>query len=431
MNRLYSTALACLLAASAFAQDAPKVELHGFIRNFATLDSRECISGTEDFFMYMPRDVKMVDGEDLYAQPTHTFSALTSRLWVEAKGYEYMGWKMAARVEADFYLGLSKAEANAGAPHTVDGAASMRLRQAFVTARKGINSFKMGQAWHPVAADMPDIFSLNVGAPFGPFSRTPLLSWDIELIPGLSQSASLIAQQQYTSAGPLGASAIYQVYACNPEFYDQLTYTSGPFLARLGGGVLHLRPRINNGSKKVSDNITTLYSMLYLQYKKNLLSVKAKSVYAEAGEHIGLNGGYGISNVLEDGSYEYTPTRSLSSWLSVAYGKKVQAVLFAGYMKEFGTACALAEEIKDDVPTGKALGYYYNKNALNNLNSMWRVAPQIIWNCGRLQLGAEYELTGVLYGDKAMGMNLATGLYDKGLHTVCNNRLQTIVKFTF
>lgn len=431
MKRTLISALAAVMAVSAFAQDAPKVELHGFVRNFYTLDSRECVSGTEDFFMYMPRDVKEVGGEDLYAQPTSTFGAITSRLWVEAKGFTYEDWNFSGRIEADYYLGLSSTVENAGAGHTVSGAASMRLRQAFVTMKKGDNSFKIGQAWHPIAADMPDIFSLNVGAPFGPFSRTPMVNWETKLTDHLSLSSSAIYQMQYTSNGPLNSSAIYQTYALRPEIFEMLSYSNGPWVARAGVGSLLLRPRVNDGSRKVSDKISTSYFMLYGQYKKDMLAIKAKSTFAEAGEHIGLNGGYGISNILEDGSYEYTPTQSLSNWVSVAYGKKLQAVFFAGYMQAFGTKAALTEEIKDGVGTGKPMGYYYNKNGFDNINSMWRVAPQIIYNMGKLQLGAEYELTCVQYGDKGQGINLQNGLYEQGIHDVMNHRLQMICKFTF
>ena len=36
----------------------------------------------------------------------------------------------------------------------------------------------IGQAWHPMAADMPDIFSLEAGSPFGPFNRSPQVNFE-------------------------------------------------------------------------------------------------------------------------------------------------------------------------------------------------------------------------------------------------------------
>ena len=60
----------------------------------------------------------------------------------------------------------------------VTGTASLRLRQACMTLSRDAFSLKAGQSWHPMAADMPHIFSPNTGAPFGPFSRTPELVAD-------------------------------------------------------------------------------------------------------------------------------------------------------------------------------------------------------------------------------------------------------------
>ena len=77
------------------------------------------------------------------------------------------------------------------------------------------------------------------------------------------------------------------------------------------------------------------------------------------------------------------------------------------------------------------MGFYFSKNSYDNLNSMWRITPEAVYNFGRLALGIEYECTSVQYGDKSQGMNLDKGLYDKGLHWVTNHRVQGIVKFTF
>ena len=75
---------------------------------------------------------------------------------------------------------------------------------------------------------------------------------------------------------------------------------------------------------------------------------------------------------------------------------------------------------------------FYQKNSFARLNAMWRVTPGIVYNIGkRLAIGVEYELTSVKYGDAKLGMNLATGLYDKGLHDVVNHRVLGLIKFTF
>jgi len=420
MKKTFLAAAAALLSLVCMAENKPKVEVHGFIRNYFALDTREGVDLTEDFFTYLPYDHSYGDnGVDLNKTTSFRFAALTSRLWVEAKGYEFNGIKMGARIEGDFYSGVSN----------VTGTATLRLRQAFVTLSKDAWAFKIGQAWHPMAADMPDVFSLNTGAPFGPFSRTPQVDFNYKLGNGFSISADAIWQMQYCSNGPEGTSANYIKYGCTPELYLGVNYTSAKLLTRLGLDMLSIKPRRNNGSVKVSDRITTISPFFYLQYKEKDFSVKFKTIFAQAGEHVNLNGGYGVTSVNNDGSYTYTPTRNWSSWLSLSYGHKVQGVLFGGFVHNFGTAKALYDGDGD----GLADAFYFSKNSFSNMNNMFRITPAVIWNLGKLALGLEYEVTAVQYGEyKTSGLvDASNGLVKDNLHWLANNRVQAMVKFTF
>ena len=392
---------------SAAAQDAPKFKWYGFIRNYAVADTRESVYGTEDFFYYLPKDTKMVNGTDLNAQRTFAFAAITSRLGLDVTGYEVSGWNVSAKLEADFYAGVSG----------VTGTALFRLRQAYVTLAKGGFSAKIGQTWHPMAADMPHVFSLNTGAPFGPFSRTPEVVLEGKLSDSVTLTGALLWQMQYTSAGPEGASANYMKYGGIPELYLGLSYKKGGFTGRVGVDMLSIRPRHNDGTRKVSDRITTVSPFIYLEYTKNLFSVKAKSIFAQAGEHMNLNGGYGVSAVNSDGSWSYSPTRNSSTWVSLSYGKKLQGVLFAGYVRNFGTKDALVGDL------------YFSKNSFSNMRQMYRIAPEVIYNLGKVAFGLEYEMTSVQYGD--FGLNDVYGLANENIHCVANHRFQLMVKYTF
>ena len=424
MNKILTSLAALAICASLGAQEkAGQVKLYGFIRNYYAFDTRESVAGTEDFFFYLPKDENTVDGTDLNGQPSFRFAALTSRVGLNVTGYEYNGFKMGAKIETDFYNGLSGST----------GTAVLRLRQAYVTIGKNDWNVTAGQAWHPMAADMPDVFSLNTGAPFGPFSRTPQVKLDYRISDDFSLTGAAIWQMQYTSAGPSGASANYIKDGCTPEIYVGLNYTEGGFLIRAGVDMLSIKPRANDGKVKVSDRITTFTPFFYGQYKSGLFSAKLKTVLAEAGEHVNLNGGYGISGVKSDGaSYEYTPTRNSSTWVSLMYGKKTQWILFGGYVKNIGT--------KDDLYGSKngyapAANLYFSKNSFSNMNQMWRVTPTVVRNIGKFALGLEYELTSVQYGDyktidgvKCIGSD---GLAKDNLHWITNHRLQALVKFTF
>ena len=412
------------LCGSVSAQDKTgTLKPYGFVRNYFAFDTRESLAGTEDFFFYVPKDVNITsDGTDLNEQPTFRFAALTTRLGVDLVGFEYEGFKIGGKIETDFYSGVSG----------VTGTATLRLRQAFATIGKDSWKVTAGQTWHPMAADMPDVFSLNTGAPFGPFSRTPQVKLDWNVAEGISFTGAAIWQMQYTSAGPSGASANYIKYGCTPELYFGVSYAEGGFTGRVGVDMLSIKPRWNNGVKKVSDRITTVSPFVYAQYKKDLFSVKVKSIFAQAGEHFNLNGGYGISAMNQDGSYEYTPTRNSSTWVSLAYGKKMQYILFGGYVKNFGTKEDL---YGSDGTYAPAANLYFSKNSYSNMNSMWRLTPTLIRNIGKFALGIEYEITSVQYGDyktidgvKCLEKN---GLATDNLHWVTNNRVQALMKFTF
>ncbi|MCR4824045.1 MAG: hypothetical protein K5849_01680 [Bacteroidales bacterium] len=393
------------------AQDNATVQLkpYGFIRNYLAIDSRESVRGTDDFFFYMPKDVNMVGGTDLNKQTTVSYGAISSRLGLDVLGYQVNGWNISARLEADFYAGVSG----------VTGTAMMRLRQAYMTLAKDGMNLLVGQAWHPMAVDMPHIFSINTGAPFGPFSRTPQLTMEGKMSDAVSLTASLLWQMQFTSAGPSGASANYMKYSGIPEVFLGLNLKRGGFTGRVGVDFLSIRPRHldASGKVKVKDRITTFSPYLYAEYTKGKFSAKAKTIFAQAGEHMNLNGGYGVSAVLSDGSWEYTPTRNSSTWVSFAYGKKVQAVLFGGYVRNFGTAKALVGDL------------YFSKNSFSNMNRMYRITPELLFNWGTVSLGVEYELTGVQYG--TFGAKDVMGLAQTDLHWVSNHRFQAMLRYRF
>jgi len=425
---IYASAIALVISTGAFAtekKDVPadkkgSVEVHGFVRNYYAFDTRETVAGTEDFFLYTPKDQNIVDGEDLNAVASMRFAALTSRLWVEAKGYQFAGLNVAARIEADFYAGLSKTGTYSTASMT--GAATFRLRQAYVDFGKNIWSIRAGQAWHPCAADLADVMSLNSGMPFGPFSRTPQVTLNLKFTNMWSLTASALWQMQYCSVGPESKSANYIKYGIIPEVYAGVNLTTEHAIVRLGLDVLSIKPRVLNSLNtfKVSDRITTLSPFFYAQYKNGMFSAKLKSIFAEAGEHMSLNGGYGLK-AGEDltTSCSYSPTRTLSSWVSFAYGKKWQATLFGGYVQNFGTKEAV-----------DASNFWYSGTGFKNMNNMWRVTPGICYNIGKLALGIECEATAARYGDFG-GEKKAYMLATENLRTVCNHRLLGLIKFTF
>ena len=483
MKRSILIYILCAVCSVAFAQEESKeakkaaikshlkqhYQFYGFIRNYFTFDSRESMSGTGDLYNYQPYDVLYnqteeeaaasgVPRQDLNALSTFRYLSLTTRVGVNITGYKWRNTEFGGRIEADFYAALT------GTGHKLNGDAQLRLRQAYLTL--GWDSLKMGkeyarvdlllgQAWHPMAADLCDAIALNSGAPFGPFSRTPQVKMDARLGKYVTLTGALLWQMKYTSQGPNGASAEYIAYSKTPEAYLGLSFHDKGFLMRVGADVLSIKPRQvglaldenlvplqNQISVKVSDRITTASPFIYLQYKKGEFSIKAKSIFAEAGEHMNMNGGYGVSSINPDGSYSYTPTRSSNSWISIVYGGKVgaqeskhpqklQGILFAGYAHNFGTKDALYDPNGNGRIDADEVKKYYFYPRANNMNQMWRLSPTLLYTVGKFQLGLEYEITSVHYGDAAQGLNANNGLADVGLHWVTNHRVQLMTKFNF
>lgn len=451
-------------------------KFYGFIRNYFVFDSRESKAGTADLFYYLPLDNKWntddlnnPSREDLNASPNFRFLALTSRVGVDVSGYQVKNVHFGAKVEADFYAGLSSLSAAPGFSGNtkISGTAQMRLRQAYATvtwkelpmckeqtAQVGL---KIGQAWHPMGADMPHLFSLETGAPFGPFSRTPQVTMDASLGKNWVLSASAIWQMQYQSAGPAGASAIYMKYGCTPEVYAAVAYKNKGFLVRAGADLVSIKPR-NIGKNAegldvhVKDRKTSLLYYLYTQYSYKNFSVKAKTTYGEGGEHMNLMSGYALVDTSDPLNYKYASLRNSSTWVSLSYGKKWQGVLFAGYMKNLGLADAADTDLLNSSADGKITPkVYFNGNGSSNINQMYRINPQVLYNFGKFSIGLEYQWTAVQYGDYKKIVRMKDGvpvLNDKGeeikdsyvnkqalatdnLHWVGNHRVNMMVKFTF
>lgn len=424
-----------MICVSSFAEEAekPALKWYGFVRTYFAFDTRESSAGTEDLYFYMPKDRSMVDGVDMNLVPSFRYAALTSRLGLDLVGVEALGYKLGGKIEADFYAGVSG----------VTGTAQFRLRQAYATIAKNDRFWKIGQAWHPMAADLPDIFSLESGAPFGPFSRTPQVNFEWKIAGPWSLTAAAIWQMQYTSTGPkitkqddgnykyvATASADYIKYSCTPEFYLGFNCKGETGLFRVGFDLLSIKPRnydydINTGKalKKVSDRLTTWNVFVYGQQRFGEWDAKLKVTFANDGSHFNLVGGYGVSGINESGSWNYLPTRTLAGWMTFCRKQKgcnwVPQILL-GYSRIFGTA--------DDLIDASLIGgtAFWGKNNAGSANRLFRVQPEILYNLGKLQFGLEYMLTGVQYGKANAAKQPVTDL-----HWIFNNRIQGLVKFNF
>lgn len=422
MKKLIVILASALVCGSAFAQDETpaKYSLYGFIRNYATFDSRESNAGTQDMYFYMPKDENLnAEGVDLNAIPSFRMFSLTTRLGLKVSDYQFGNVSVNGAVEADFYC--------------MNGSvATFRLRQAYVGIGMNLRDgdkllVNVGQTWHPMAVDMPHILNLETGAPFNPFNRSPQIMAHYSMGSKITATGGIIFPMQFLPVGPNGKSVEYNKYGLIPEIYLGVAYKDGAFLGKAGVDLFSSKPvRYDTDAlgrtHLASGRLFAVSPFLYGQYTKDLLQIKAKTIFAQSGEHMNLLSGYGISEYdAASHSISYTPMQDWASFVSVQYGKKIQFMAMLGYMKRFGTTTDL--EMTAGVPTA----LWLNTAADTKIQQAVRFTPTIAWNIGKLTLSLEYNITAAEFGRGAI---TSRGLYDDG-KWIANHRIINMVKFNF
>ena len=419
--------LAAMFFGGAKAQEKPSVKLYGFIRNYACFDTRESLTSNSEQFYYMPKDEKLdAAGNDINEQPNFMLLSITTRLGLNITGPEFLGAKTSAKIESDF--------AGFGTSNTV-----LRIRQAYAKMEWEKNSVLVGQAWHPAMGDMmPDVFSLETGAPFTPFSRSPQVRYDYKN-KGFTLTATALYQYQYTSYGPDGSSFNYARNAVVPELYLQAMYKNGGFQIGAGVDILTLKPRqsytldaplnptdVATGKDK-DDNPTYTYKCteglftsitpnIFASYKKGNWGIKGRVTYAQNAAHMSMISGYAVTKIKDNGEQEYSSLNSIGGWVNVTYKKPLKRgnltwCWFWGYTKNLGC--------NDDI-----VGPIYMRGE-ENMDCMWRIAPSILYTHNAMQVGVELNATTVAYGTPDSRYKVSD------THNMRNIRICAMLKYNF
>ena len=424
---VFMAVLAAMFFGGAKAQEKPSGKLYGFIRNYACFDTRESLTSNSEQFYYMPKDEKLdAAGNDINEQPNFMLLSITTRLGLNITGPEFLGAKTSAKIESDF--------AGFGTSNTV-----LRIRQAYAKMEWEKNSVLVGQAWHPAMGDMmPDVFSLETGAPFTPFSRSPQVRYDYKN-KGFTLTATALYQYQYTSYGPDGSSFNYARNAVVPELYLQAMYKNGGFQIGAGVDILTLKPRqsytldaplnptdVATGKDK-DDNPTYTYKCteglftsitpnIFASYKKGNWGIKGRVTYAQNAAHMSMISGYAVTKIKDNGEQEYSSLNSIGGWVNVTYKKPLKRgnltwCWFWGYTKNLGC--------NDDI-----VGPIYMRGE-ENMDCMWRIAPSILYTHNAMQVGVELNATTVAYGTPDSRYKVSD------THNMRNIRICAMLKYNF
>lgn len=409
------------------AQERFEAKLYGFVRNYACFDTRESYTSNSEQFYYMPKnEVLDANGKDLNEQTNMMLLSITTRLGLNITGPEFLGAKTSAKIESDF--------AGFGTSNTV-----LRIRQAYAKMDWEKHSLLVGQAWHPMMGDMmPDVFTLETGAPFTPFSRSPQIRYDYKK-KGFTLTATALYQYQYTSYGPDGASFNYARNAVVPELYFQAMYKNNGFQAGVGVDLLALKPRqsytlstpLNSGDaatgvdkdgnptytyKCSEELVASISPTVFASYKSGNWGIKGRFTYAQNAAHLSMISGYAVTDIKSNGEQEYGTLNSASGWIDVTYKQPLKKgyltfCCFAGYTKNLGC--------NDGIK-----GSIYMRGE-KNMDYMWRVAPSVLYTHNSMSIGVEYNPTTVGYGTADSQYKV------ENTHAVTNHRICAMLKYNF
>ena len=369
---------------SAFAQDAkqpaasdkPTLTWSGFVKAEGMFDTRQVVEAREGYLLLYPKKVSLdKDGNDINAHGSFNQYAMTARFTAKATGPDILGAKTFALIEGDF-TGASNSENN-----------SFRLRQAYIKMKWANASLLAGQYWHPINIPemIPNVLSLNTGAPFHPFSRQPQIRLDASK-GKINAVLAFAGQRDYVNNGPAGASSVYLRNSMIPNLHGQVQYSGKQLFAGLGMDFKRLTPRLVTDSLYATKASVNCFSYTaFMMAKTKPLVIKMQWIYGQGlNDHL-VMGGYGISRIDPlTNEHEYQPLNYLSGWVNLqTTGKTWQGSLFAGYTKGFGS--------KENI-----VGAVYARDA--DIAYVYRVAPMLSYINEKLLVSAECEFTTAAYG---------------------------------
>lgn len=377
-------------------------KLYGFIRSDFYINSRSNFQAQDGLFNILPKPIELnASGNDINAVPEAEMLSILSRFGLDFTGTPVLGAKTTAKVECDF-AGFSTS-------YYV-----MRLRQAYIKLNWSQTELLVGQTWHPMFGSvLPSIQSGSAGSPFQPFNRSPQLRLKQNFTESLSLTGSAIYQMQYMSQGPSGSSASYLKSSLLPNVFVGLENKGKVWTSGVGLDIKRI---------KIKHQFNTSASaQAYAQFINKNWQIKAKATLGENMSDHMMIGGYGVSGKDSTNNEDtFTNFNTLTSWINIVYGSKIQAGIFAGISQNMGTNKDLVLNA-----SGKFTAYgngLYDQQLVDNL---YRFTPHITYSLSNFKLGLEYELTTARYGTlKANGRV-------RNPYNISNHRAMATISYIF
>lgn len=396
---------------TAFSQDTVKKErlfgitFTGYVNCDLFFDSRQTVMAREGQLLFYPENIKTdATGKDINAKGTFNILSIQSRVTGTITGPDIFKAKTSGVVEGEFFGNINP------------NINSFRLRLAYVKLKWKTTELTLGQNWHPmyVPGNMPEVASLNSGAPFLVFSRNPQLRIGQDLGKFKIQFTAL-SQLDATSTGPDGPSPKYLRNSILPELNLLFLFNSKneekkqEFTVGASIDYFMLTPRLSTEVIITPAKDTVINSIIFHQdavvenYKTNATStgltgsvfakIKLRPVTIRFGGVFGTDcyafnmiGGYAVKSITNTvtGFVDYAPIRTASGWIDFkTNGERWQPGIFAGFSKNLGAP----SEIN---------GPIYSRGA--NIDYLYRISPRLAVRISKLKLATELEYTVAAYG---------------------------------
>ncbi|MCP4552888.1 MAG: hypothetical protein GY834_12795 [Bacteroidetes bacterium] len=396
------------------AQDKPifGIKFSGFVKNDIYFDSRQNVAVRDGHFYLYPLDKSLEQGSEFDINSKSNFNMLSiqTRLKGSITGPDAFGAKTSAVIEGAFF------------GHTATDINGFRLRHAFAKLNWENTELLIGQYWHAmfITECFPGTVSFNTGVPFQPFSRNPQIRVT-QKFDGLKLSFAAMSQRDFTSMGPIGSSTVYLRNNVIPELNLTVQFSTkgsngDSFLIGFGADYLSLVPRIKTNLGYATDqSVDGISTMAFMKFTTTNLTIKVEGVLGQNTTNLTMLGGYATSTNIDDyvqyDYVEYLPIKNLSLWTDIhTNGKKVLVGLFAGYTKNKGAGESVT-------------GPYYSRGT--DIDYVYRIAPRIMFNSGKMRFSGEIEYTTAAYGTTQID-----GAVDDS-HEVSNLRLLVGVYYFF
>jgi len=376
MKRFFLITICLIMAGLSFGQDKKfGIKFSGFVKNDFFFDSRQTVSAREGHFLLWPAAEKLdANGEDINAKSNFNFLAVQSRLTGKIYGPDAFGAKTSGVIGADFF-GQSNTNINL-----------LRLRHAYGKLNWENTELLFGQTWNPmfVTGCFPGVISFNTGTPFQPFARNPQIRIT-QSIGRMKVVATAYSQRDYISAG----GSVLLRNSSTPAFHlgaSVLKKGEPEILAGVGASYQTLVPRLQTGNYyAANESVSGFLSQAYLKLHGSKLTIKVEGVYGQnTYDLLGISSFALISLDPSTDHREYAPLNSMSVWSEVhTNGSKVQVGLFGGYTKNLGAGQTVMAS---------------TFGTRSNIDYIYRIAPRILFNSGKMRFACELEYTSAAFG---------------------------------